>query len=105
MGDVALFDQAADASRGRALFVPFGQRLGQLVAVSPELLQSLIELRKLPARDPPHVGAGRSARLALLNDARDLLEREAHRLRLSDEVEARENRLGIEAVAGLGAPR
>src|SRR5205807_2442495 len=102
MGDVALFDQPADASGGRALFVPFGERLGQLVAISPELLQPLVELRKLPARDPAHVGARGSARLALLNDAPDLLEREAHRLGLSYEVEARENGLGIEAVAGLG---
>src|SRR6266403_2019147 len=90
MGDMALFDQAADPARRGPLPVPVGQGAGQFVAILPELFQAPVELLELPPRDPPHLGAGRLAGLALLNDAADLVQREAHRLRLPDEVEARE---------------
>src|SRR5260370_3123809 len=102
---MAVFDHPADFARRRARALPLGQGSRQLISILAKLLQSLVELLQLAARDPPHIGAWRPALFAFVNDPGDFLQRESHRLRFADESEAHEDGLGVQAIAGCAAPR
>ncbi len=91
-------DLAQAATRRLPFAVPLGELAGELIAKPCQLLNAVFHSTKMTTRQIQYVRARRIASTTQFQNLTDFIERESKRLRLLDEAQLLDRRLGVPPV-------